>query len=149
MNDLPINSVNSQEALLQSASNAFKDARRGLMEGAQYLFQIDQENAWELHYSSFGEFVEQECQISRSSASKLLQTYKFYVIDHGVSPAKIENIDTEKLYAALRLEGDVEKKLAMAETLSRSEIRNELKDPDDSCLHEHTYTICRACHKRV
>lgn len=141
--------TNQHETLLKNASDSFRGARKNLMEGAAYLHEIEQTDAWELHYSSFGEFIESECQMSRSAASKLVLTYKFYVLDNGVSPAKLETIGAEKLYAALQLEGSAEKKLAMAETLSRSELRTELKDPNDTCLHEETYTICRSCNKRL
>jgi hypothetical protein len=59
-------------------------------EGASLLYQIDQEKLWEGNYDSFGEYVEQECQLSQGYASKLLQSWKFYVIEGGLSQAKLQ-----------------------------------------------------------
>lgn len=138
-----------QENLLRKCSNAFKGVRRNMLEGAAMLNEIEQTGAWELHYSSFGEYIESECQMSRSAASKLLQTYKFYVLDNKFPPSELENVSHESLYSALRLPGTAEEKLVKAQTLSRSELRTELKDPDEKCLHEDSYKICTACHKRI
>lgn len=140
-----------QTTILDQAAQCFTSARRNIYEGTALLYRIDQEKSWEGQFSSFGEYVEQECQLSQGYASKLLQSWKFYVIDGGLSQAKLNGVDAEKLYLALKLpDGTPEKRLIQAQTLSRQELRAELAEKDgEDCQHEQTVTICSRCHQRV
>lgn len=140
-----------QTTILTKAAECFTNARKNVYEGASLLYQIDQEKLWEGNYDSFGEFVEQDCQLSQGYASKLIQSWKFYVVDGGLSQRKLEGVDAEKLYLALKLpEGTPEKRLIQAQTLSRQELRAELTEKDGvDCQHEKTITICASCHKRL
>lgn len=135
--------------ILDSAAQCFTDARKNLIEGAALLYEISAGELWKEKYDSFGEYVEEECRISQGMASKLVNIHGYFVLKAGVSPAKLTHIDSEKLYLAMSLPGTPQKQLASAESLTRSEMRAELKDPQDKCLHEECFKICRACHKRV
>lgn len=136
--------------LLQRASDCFKAARKNLLRGAALLYEIDQTKEWEEAYSTFGEYVEQECQISPSFAAKLLQVHGYFIEQHEFKGERLEGVDMEKLYMAIRLKGTPQKQLAAAQTLSRHELRQELAmNGTEECLHEHKITICAKCGSRV
>jgi hypothetical protein len=135
--------------ILDSAAECFGSARKNLMEGAKLLYEISTGELWKERHDSFGAYVEEECKISQGMASKLVNVYGYFVLKAGVPHAKLTSIDTEKLYLAMSLPGTPLKQLASAESLTRSEIRAELKDPEDKCLHEKCFKICSNCHKRV
>lgn len=139
--------------LLRTAAEYFQTARTHIYAGAKLLYEIDQTNAWEGKYSSFSEYVEQECQLSRGFASKLLQAWKYYVIDGGVSHDKLVGIDAEKLYLALRLpSGSPEDKLLKAREWNRDDLRAELSTTDGmECQHpeEKHVILCGKCSRRI
>lgn len=139
------------KTLLDDCSKAFKGARERVVEAMRLLYQIEETNAWEGIYSGFSEYVEQECQISRAYASKLLQIWKYYVIDSSVSHAKLRSVDPEKLYLALRLpSGTAEQKLVRAMEWNRDDLRTELAVVDgEECTHKDTVRICTRCSKRI
>lgn len=140
-----------QTTILTDAAKCFTTARQNIYEGASLLYRINEENLWKEGYDSFGEFIEQECQLSQGYASKLIQSWKFYIVEGGLSHEKLNGVDAEKLYLALKLpDGTPEKRLIQAQTLSRQELRAELAEKDGvDCLHEKTITICASCHARV
>lgn len=139
--------------ILTDAAACFNSARKNVYAGAAMLYQIQENNLWEGKYSSFTEYVEQECQLSKGYASKLLQAWKFYVIDGGVLQAKLAGIDPDKLYFALRLPtGTVEQRLVKAREWNRDDLRAELSTVDgEECKHpeDKRVTICGICSKRV
>lgn len=138
--------------ILKDAANVFKAARVSVYEGARLLYRIQETNAWEGQFSSFAEYVEQECQISKGYASKLLQSYKYYVIDGGVLQQNLKDIDADKLYFAMKLpKGTVEQRLVKAREWNRQDLRDELSTDSngEECPHEKTVTICATCGRRV
>jgi hypothetical protein len=135
-------------SILDDTARCFSSARQSLITGAAGLYKIKEESLWQERYGSYAEYLE-DIQVSQGMASKLVSTYQFYVLDNGLSQAKLENIDHEKLYLALKLPGTAEKKLASAQTLSRQELRQEVKDPNEECLHDNQGTICFDCHKKL
>lgn len=134
--------------ILEQTAECFSSARQNLMAGAAGLLKIKTEELWQGKYDSFSDYL-QDIQVSDGMASKLIATYKFYVIDNGFSQRKLESVDHEKLYMALKLPGTAEKKLASAQTLSRQELRQSVIDPNDECTHESIISICATCHKKV
>lgn len=144
---------NLSKTILHDCSEAFKAARRSVYEGAALLYQIQQENAWEGHFSGFSEYVEQECQLSKGYASKLLQAWEFYVIEGGVSPRNLVGVDAEKLYLATKLpSGSVQQRFVKACEWSRSDFRDELASSEGvDCGHpdEKRVIICGQCSRRV
>jgi len=135
--------------VLTDTANCFKMARRALLDGAHGLRDIQALKLWEGTYNSFGEYVEQECQISQSYASKLIKTYEHYIINGGVSHATLEGTDVEKLYLAISLTGTTHEQAVKAETLTRQEIKAELA-VKDGVEHECVpISICKTCSKRL
>lgn len=139
--------------VLKQAAGFFKDARRSIYEGAALLYKIEQEKLWEGAYSSFTEYVEEECQLSRGFASKLLQVWKYYAIEGGVLPQNLSGVDSDKLYFAMRLpSGTVEERLVKAREWNRGDLRAELSTTEDGdCQHpeESRIILCSKFGKRV
>lgn len=135
--------------ITKKAAECFTSARKNLLEGAKLLSEIKEKELWKGDYVSFNEYLQEGCRVSPGFASKLVQVYEHFCLQGKVAPKELADVDTEKLYMASKLPGTHEKQLSQAITLSRSELKSELKDPEDECRHEDTVTICSGCHKRV
>lgn len=117
--------------------------RGSLIRVAQNLYQIKSSGQFE----NWGDFCQNELDISESFASKLLTVNRVFLLEAGISPEKLEGIDYEKLYAASKLEGTPEEKLAKAQTLTRRELKEEKNEED---IHDHEpITICKRCSLRL
>lgn len=97
--------------------------------------------------TNWGDTLRDEFDLSEGQASKLISVYKLYVLEGGISPAKLEGIDTERLYLAKGLEGSPEERLAKAANLTRRELREEKTD-EDGHTHE-AVEICKHCGIRM
>lgn len=139
--------------ILTEAAECFRNARKNVYDGAAKLYQIHEGNLWEEGYSSFSEYVEQECQITKSYASKLLQAWRYYVIEGGLKQKDLVGIDADKLYLATKLPtGSVEQRLVKAREWNRDDLRAELSTVDGvECAHptDKHVIICGICGKRV
>lgn len=138
--------------VLAKAALCFGAARHKFVEGSGYLYEIQEKKLWEGTYSSFGEFVETACGISQSFASKLLKVYTYYHVEHGLSPRKLQEIDTEKAYLAISLNGEAEHKLLKAAEWNRQEIKDELASgPNGDCKHQVLIIKhqCKACSRFI
>lgn len=135
------------QTILNRAADCFIGVRKQFIEGAKLLHKISTEKLWEGQYGSFGEYVEQECQLSQGYASKLVQLYQYYAIEGGVSHAKLAAVDPEKAYSAMKLKGTPERQLTTALTLSRQELRAEVADKGEEHRCEYI-EICTRCGKR-
>lgn len=146
MNELSTN-------VLRDAAQCFQNARRSVYEGAALLYRIRKESLYEGQFSSFGEYIETECQLSPGYVSKLLTAWEYYVVEGGVSPRNLEGVDAEKLYLATKLPaGSTEQRFIKAHEWSRRDLRDELSTKDGKeCEHpaESRVTICGVCSKRV
>lgn len=141
-------SLNTQ--ILDRAALLFTSVRKNLVAGAALLSKIRAESLYKPSYETFADFVEQECHISLSFASKLCSVYDGYVLEGGVRQEELQEIDHEKLYLALRLPDTFAAKVHKAQLLSRSELKAELAEKDGvDCQHVTTIHICANCHKRV
>ncbi len=140
-------------AKLQNAADCFRNARKNLMEGASRLHEISTLKLWEASYSSFGEYVEQECQLSAGYASKLIKVYEYYIIKSGLSPKKLEAVDMEKAYMAISLTGNPEHKLIKAQEWTRQDLKDQLAaGPNgEDCAHKVLIVkhFCKACSRAV
>ncbi len=104
------------------------------------LYEIKQELPKEMEWR---DFIREQFDISESFASKLMTVYKVFVLEGGISPAKLESVDSEKLYLARDLDGDIEEKLEKAKLLTRRELKEEKTDEDG---HEHEWIeVCKKC----
>lgn len=79
------------------------------------------------------DFLRDEFDIGESFASKLMSIHRVLVVEGGISQEKLEGIDGEKLYLALKLEGTAEEKVAKAATLTRRDLKEERVD--DGHIH--------------
>jgi hypothetical protein len=139
--------------VLKAASQCFNRARQDFVAGARLLHEIKEKELWKTGYSSFGEYVEQECQISQSFAAKLTKVYEQYVLEGGVSESALQSVDAEKLYLALPLPGTTHEKLEKAKLLSRSDIKEELSEQKYGS-HQHLFddrrfgkcSVCKGYH---
>lgn len=96
----------------------------------------------------WADLLRDEFDISESFASKLMSIHKVLVVEGGISQEKLEGIDGEKLYLALKLEGTAEEKVAKAQTLTRRDLREERVD--DGHIHSgETVEIHKCCGMRV
>lgn len=120
-----INKIVSLSTIIDETKDLLSEVRGSLIKVAQNLYLIkekyEDEKAW-------GSFCEEELGISQSFASKLLTVNRVYLVEGGLSPEAIENIDYERLYLARNIEGSAELKAETARTLSRSEIKRNLND---------------------
>ncbi len=136
--------------ILKDAAHCFRDARGSLIEGAKLLHTIYSKQLYLEAYTTFGEYVEQECQLSPSYASKLIKTYEHYVINGSLSHAKLKDIEPEKLYLAINLKGTPTQQLSKALTLSRGELKSERFEKEGhDCQHPVTIKICATCHAKI
>ena len=135
--------------ILQKASLCFKQVRQDLIAGASLLWKIKSEELWKEKYDSFSEFLASDCDLSDGQASKLIRVWQFYAVDSGFPQAKITGVDIERLYLATKLDGDPDKKLATASTLSRQELRQSLSEQiHGECMEHEWITFCAKCRTR-
>lgn len=137
--------------ILDEAKKCFNSARQNLILGAKYLHEIKEKKLWQDNFSTFGDFVESECQISEGQASKLVKVFDYYSIQGGLAENRLEGVDMEKLYLATNLEGSPEQQLETAKVLKRKEIQEQVReDKHGVCDHEgEPYELFRryACGK--
>ena len=126
-------------SLLTETAEHFTRARKSVLEGAKGLYLIRESNMWEEGgYGSFSAFCEEACQLSKGQASKWIAVYERFVLPGVVSPAKLEEVDAEKLYIALSLPGEPDEQYAKAATLTRDELREEVREEKNGiCTHEN------------
>ncbi len=119
----------------------------------ELLWKINEGELWKDKFASFDEFVESPDGLdkSRGWASKHLAVYKFFVLDNGFKREQLEGIDNERLYLARNLPGTPGKILAKAESLSRGELKDEVRDSEHGAhtctLGEERWGKCTKCHK--
>lgn len=125
----------------------FKEAKNRVAEGMPLLHRIFKEGLWASQYSSFGEFAD-DLGISRSYASRLITVWEHYAIQGGVS--QLNEVDPDRLYLAMSLDGTSEEQLEKARLLTREELKSEKSMKGDGSEHSHEpITICKICGKRL
>lgn len=134
---------------LQEAAKCFGTVRQNLIEGAALLHKIFTEKLYEAKYDSFEEYIEEECQIKPSFASKLIAVHGYWVVESKLSQRKLIGTDIEKLYLARKLEGDPEYNLVKAQTLSRDDLKAELREEVVPCQAHTPVTFCSTCRIRL
>lgn len=121
------------------------------LELAARLYKIQTEELWRGDYATYGDFLD-EAKIRNSIASLLTKIYRCFVVEGRIPQENLEGAPYTNLYDAIPLIAShgVTEAVAMAKTLSRNEIKQNLRDdthPD--CAHETTIVICASCHKRI
>ena len=118
------------------------------------LFKIREEKLWGDTYDSYSEFLD-AAKINHGHASILASIHKAYVIDGNINQEKLAGIGYSNLYEAIPLiERDgIKNAVVKADTLTRSEIKDEVRDQKHG---EHTHTtgvdrwgVCTKCNKFI
>jgi hypothetical protein len=112
------------------------------------LYKIREERLWEGSYDTFNDFLA-ELKLTPGNASILASVHKNYVLDGGIEPEQLAGISYSNLYEAIPL---IEKEGVLsaatkAETLTRSEIKEELREQKlgvhDHVIHgEERWGVC-------
>lgn len=132
----------STTALIAQTKDLLNAVRGSSIKIGENLYNIKQQVK-----TDWGDFLRDEFDISEGFASKLMSIHKAFVLEGGISQAKLEGIDGEKLYLALKLEGTPEEKIEKARLLTRRELKESRNDEEP---HEHEpITICRKCSLRL
>lgn len=118
------------------------------------LFKIQQEKLWLDSYDSYLEFLD-AAHISKAMASMLASIHRSYVIEGGKTQEQLTGIGYSNLYSAIPLiaQEGIDKAVAKAETLTRSEIKDEVREQKHG-THTHTvgttrWGCCETCGKFV
>ena len=133
--------------LADECINAFKSARKSLFVATSMLYQVRETNAYQANFGTFTAFLEDGCGISRGYGSKLLASFEHFVVEGGIAPKRLVDVDVDKLYQASKLSGTVEHQLSKALTLSRHELKLEQSDDDGHTCE--AMKLCKHCHKRM
>lgn len=132
----------STTALIAQTKDLLNAVRGSSIKIGENLYNIKQQVK-----TDWGDFLRDEFDISEGFASKLMSIHKAFVLEGGISQAKLETVDAEKLYLALKLEGTPEEKIEKARLLTRRELKEEKTEEEP---HEHEpITICRKCSLRL
>lgn len=136
---------------LRDTIDLVKQIENRFLELAGRLYAIKEKEMWKSTYDSYQEFLE-AAKINPGHASILTQIHKAYVVDGRIQFKQLGGIGYSNLYEAIPLieKHGIDKTIVMAATLTRTEIKEEVRDekfPD--CPHSETFTICAKCHKRV
>lgn len=145
--------MNAPEYLRATAELITSIQTRFLELGAR-LYKIHEEKLWQGSYDSYPEFLE-SARISESQASIFANIHKYYVLEGGIQEDRLALIGYSNLHQAMPLiekEG-VESAVVKALTLTRSEIRDEVREAEHG-IHAHVlgdahFAFCTECKKLV
>jgi hypothetical protein len=118
------------------------------------LYKIKDKELWQGTYDSYYEFLD-AAHINPSMASMLVKVHDYYIIKGGQKPAQLRSIGYSNLYQAIPLiERDgVETTLIKAQTLTRSEIVDEVREDKcgkhDCVVGTERFGICKTCKKFI
>jgi hypothetical protein len=136
---------------LRDTVDLVKQIETRFLELAARLFQIHSRQLWQGTYETYQEFLD-TAKVSKGNASMLEAIHETYVVNGGVSHERLARVGYSNLYAAIPLieSKGVEKAVEMARTLTRSELKEEVReDKHGECGHTEIIQICATCHKRI
>lgn len=146
--------MNPKEYVKQTIELVSQIETRFLELGAR-LYTIRTKELWlEGSFDTYYDFLE-AANINPSMASRLYSIHKHYVIDGGKSVNSLAGIGYSNLYEAIPLieARGVDKTVTAASTLSRSEIKDEVREKKHGD-HRHTvgkerWAKCGVCDKFI
>lgn len=139
---------------LRNTVDLVKAIETRFMELGARLYKIRDKELWRGDYDSYSEFLD-TAHINPGHASMLSSIHKHFVVDGKIEPAKLAKVGYSVLYEAVPLieKHGVDKAFVMASTLTRSEIKDEVRDDKHG---EHTHKVgterwgtCDKCGKFV
>ena len=124
---------------LRETIDLTKQIETRFMELASRLYKIKEERLYEGSYDSFYEFLD-VAKINPGQASKLMSIYRVFVEIGQQSQETLAQIGYSNLYEAIPLveTQGVATVLAKAQTLTRSEIKDEVREFKHG---EHTHEV--------
>lgn len=136
---------------LRETIDVVKQIETRFLELAARLYNIRANDLWREGHESYEDFLE-VAKISRGNASMLAKVHEYYVLNGGMTEAKLIGAPYSTLYEAIPLIADegVESVVAKVKLLTRAEIKDEVRDEKHGdCKHEEIIQICAHCKKRV
>lgn len=125
------------EEYLRSTRDLVTAIQTRFLELGARLYKIHEEKLWEGSFDSYTDFLE-SARISESQASIFANIHKHYVLEGGIEEQRLAQIGYSNLHASLPLiekEG-IESAVVKAQTLTRSEINDEVRESKHG-IHEH------------
>lgn len=143
-----------QTTFIQETKQLVKSIETHFFELGARLYKIKEEKLWEGIYDNYTYFLD-DAKINPSLASMLTAIHKKYVIEGNMTQKALVGIGYSNLYEAIPLiesEG-IETTMAKARTLTRSEIKDEVREEKHG-IHEHElgperWAMCKTCKKFV
>ncbi len=139
---------------LRETIDLVKQIETRFLELGARLFNIRDKQLWSETYDSYEDFLD-TAHISHSNASILASIHRHYVVEGKIPQTKLAGIGYSNLYEAIPLiekEG-IKSAMAKAETLTRAEIKDEVRDKKHG-VHHHVlgnerWAACEKCGKFV
>lgn len=137
---------------LRDTVDLIKQIETRFLELGARLYNIREKKLWlEGGYDTYEDFLD-TAKMSYGNASILASVHKHYVVDKNLSFQQLTGVGYSNLYEAIPLlqSESPDKVVEIARTLTRSEIKQEVRDhkhPD--CDHPNTLVICATCHKKL
>lgn len=118
------------------------------------LFNIREKRLWEESYDSYSDFLE-VAKINPGHASIFEKIHRYYIVEGKKDMKQLAGIGYTNLYEAIPLieKDGIDKAIVKAETLTRSEIKDEVRDQKhgehDHILGKERWGMCETCGKFV
>ncbi len=122
---------------LRDTIDLTKQIETRFIELAARLYRIKEERLYEGSYEYFNDFLE-VAKINPAQASKLISIHRVFIEEGNQTKERLAQIGYSNLYTAIPLveTQGVEMAVVKAETLSRSELTDEIKEKTYG-VHEH------------
>jgi hypothetical protein len=134
----------NQSEYLRDTIDVVRQIETRFIELGARLFNIRQNRLWQGTYNSYPEFLK-AARISEAQASIFANIHKYYVLEGGIKEERLAQIGYSNLHASLPLiekEG-VESAVVKAMTLTRAEIRDEVRDIGSSLAGDEKVYVLR------
>lgn len=123
------------------------------------LLQIYLEKMWKVGWDSFEDYIH-EMQMSRSTANKLMNIYRRFVIEFRIPHSKLAEAGGWSVLAevlpVVKNKKDADDWIWKSKELSKTDIRREIQEAKSGvmmaeCKHKDTYTLvcCNDCGIRM
>lgn len=136
---------------LRETIDLVKQIETRYLELGARLYAIKVKELWKATYDSYQEFLD-AAKINPGHASILTQIHKAYVVDGKIQFKELAGIGYSNLYEAIPLieSRGLDKAVTIATTLTRSEIKDEVREEKHGeCTEHEPISICVKCKKRI
>lgn len=140
----------NEKEFITDTINLVRQIETRFLELGARLYTIKEKEMWKDNYESFQDFLI-DAKINPGNASILVSIHRKYIVEGGQEQEKLAGIGYSTLYEAIPLieKRGVTEVVEMARTLTRTEIKDEVRESKHGeCAHE-PITICGKCKKRI